>query len=133
MKSAVLLSLLLIGTIGLVLAQDKHNFKMEPTKTDCHNIVDLDEVTLDSALQILSKAEFRLKEELQISRYRSPRQLDYLSCEGDNGYLIAKEDEDKTVIFQNVPKKLWDSLSNSKDPINLYQSGILKKYLVLKD
>lgn len=128
MKSCVFLCLIVSSVISLTQAQVTHNFKVAPTKTDCHTIVDLKHTSLDSALIMLKGAEYRFKEELQISRYRSPRQLTYLSCQGDDGFLIAKEDEHTTAVFQKVPKILWDSIVNSQDPINLYQSGIFKEY-----
>jgi len=128
MKSGVFLCLFIISVAGL--AQDKHNFKMEPAKTDCHTIGDLKNIPQDSALSMLLSAQFRFKEEVQISRYRSPRELAYMSCDGDDGYMIAKEDKDRIKLFQRVPKTLWDSLMHTSDPIAFYNSSVLKKYLV---
>ncbi|MEP2772756.1 MAG: hypothetical protein ABJH05_11440 [Fulvivirga sp.] len=130
MKSWVFLCLFLISVAGL--AQDKHNFKMGPAKTDCHTVGDLKNVPQDSALSMLLSAEFRFKEEVQISRYRTPRELAYMSCEGEDGYMIAKEDNDRIKLFQKVPKILWDSLINTPDPISFYNSSVFKKYLVKK-
>jgi hypothetical protein len=99
--------------------QVEHNFVMTPEKTDCHSLI----MKEDSAINIqeIRKSTFRFKEEIKISRYYTPRSIEYYSCDGENGYLIAIESEDHTILFVNVPKTKYDSLSNSDDPITFYK------------
>lgn len=113
-------------------AQVTHNFKVDPEKTDCHDISLHPSITLDSALKVVNKATYRVSEEMKISRYNSPRRVTFKSCNGQVGFLIAEETTDRTILYQSVPKTLWDSLKNNPDPIVFYNSSIFKKYLVKK-
>jgi len=114
------------------MAQVEHNFKMSPEKTDCHQLPDLKTISTDSALHVIKSASFRFEQHLTISRYRSPHEVSYYSCNGVNGLMVAKEEENKYAIYQSVPKPTWDSLTNTNDPIGFYNSTSLKRFLLLR-
>lgn len=108
-------------------AQVKHNFDMEPEKTDCHKLhspID----NPDSALITIQHATFRLHESMTISSYRVPNKVDYYSCDGEIGYFVAKEDSSTIVIYENIPIKIWEAFNTTNDPLYFYQEEIKKKY-----
>jgi hypothetical protein len=100
-------------------AQIEHNFSMAPEKTDCHILI-LKEDSL-SNIEEIRNSTFRFKEEMNISRYYAPRTIEYYSCDGITGYLIAVENETITLLYLNVLKTKYDSLSNNDDPITFYK------------
>ncbi|MTI22583.1 hypothetical protein E1176_16240 [Fulvivirga sp. RKSG066] len=128
MKSLLftLLSLIYFQT----LAQVEHNFEMTPSSTDCHEIKGMKNLSLDSAMHVITHSTFKTKQQIKISRYQSPRQLAYYSCDNIEGYIIAQEDDSTYSIYEKVPKSMWDSLLNASDPIGIYNSSMLKVYQI---
>ena len=117
MKLAIIITLIITAIIPTY-SQVEHNFKMDPQKTDCHTL----ELSLDTAqnIKLIRASKFRVKEEFQISRYQSPNSLEFYSCDGDQGYIIAIESASSTKLFNNIAKSLWDSLLVTEDPISFY-------------
>lgn len=114
-------------------AQVEHNFKMTPENTDCHTLSDsLNHLASDSIKKILEAKRYRFEQSITLSQYQTPRKLNFLSCEGERGFIIAQETENTIAIFDEVPKILWDSLLNHRDPINFYKKSDLKKYQIGK-
>lgn len=115
-------------------AQVKHNFKMDPKNTDCHQLPpNLESMSVDSVKALIISKKYRFKQEVTLSKYRLPRSLAYFSCEGEQGFMIAKEDESQTAIYKDLPKTLWDALINHKDPLDFYNNPEIKKHLLLKN
>ncbi|MEQ9168286.1 MAG: hypothetical protein RLO12_18655 [Fulvivirga sp.] len=121
-KYVSLFVLLLLGSITA--AQEVHNFKMDPEKTDCDQIELTD--NLNENIQLIEQSTFRFKQSIKISRYHVPNNVAYYSCDGISGYLIAQEN-DSSLLFQNVRKTLYDSLISSDDPIQFYANHIKTK------
>jgi|UniRef100_UPI0040499D73 hypothetical protein len=121
-KYVSLFVLLLLGSITA--AQEVHNFKMDPEKTDCHQIELTD--NLNENIQLIEQSTFRFMQSIKISRYHVPNNVAYYSCDGISGYLIAQEN-DSSLLFRNVRKTLYDSLISSDDPIQFYANHIKTK------
>lgn len=121
-KYVSLFVLLLIRSITA--AQEVHNFKMDPEKTDCHQIKLTD--NLNENIQLIEQSTFRFMQSIKISRYHVPNNVAYYSCDGISGYLIAQEN-DSSLLFRNVRKTLYDSLIGSDDPIQFYANHIKTK------
>ncbi|MEM6524046.1 MAG: hypothetical protein AAF693_09645 [Bacteroidota bacterium] len=109
-------------------AQVEHNFTMGPNNTTCDSLK-LEEVS--ESIKLIRKTKFRFTEELKISRYKTPRHVWFFSCDGQTGFLIAKETDEKEVAFQNVKMKDWKALLDAKDPIGQYQT-LKSEYLITK-
>ena len=116
--------LLLLAIKPLVQGQVQHNFKMDPQKTDCHEL-ELTANTLDNIARI-EATKFRLTEQLQLSKFTNPQRLVYYSCDGKVGYVISTESEAKIILIEKIKKTLWDSFVNSDDPIEFYQTNFKK-------
>lgn len=125
MKQIFILFFLLTGILNISTAQVEHNFKMAPEKTDCHKLVLSEQDSI--AIQQINNATFRITEEIRISRYHSPNKASFFSCDGLKGFIIVRENEDKTVFYSDIPKVVWDSLSSSSDPIGYYNMKFKKK------
>ncbi|MEQ8244048.1 hypothetical protein [Fulvivirga sp.] len=121
-KYVSLFVLLLLGSITA--AQEVHDFKMDPEKTDCHQIELTD--NLNENIQLIEQSTFRFMQSIKISRYHVPNNVAYYSCDGISGYLIAQEN-DSSLLFRNVRKTLYDSLISSDDPIQFYANHIKTK------
>lgn len=115
----VLIAIALCALNSFTQAQVEHNFEMSPEKTDCH-LLELTDSKADN-IAAIKNANYRLKENLKLSRYYSPKNLDFYSCDGKFGYLIA-EMQGSLVLHMNIRTTLWDSLTNTDDPIGFYQS-----------
>ncbi|WP_350108703.1 hypothetical protein [Fulvivirga sp.] len=111
---------LLLSLSAQAFGQVEHNFEMSPENTDCH------ELTLTSVvkknIELIRNTTFRVKEEMKVSRYYVPTKIEYFSCDGVIGYMIAHE-HDSVKLYKEVRKTLWDSLTNTNDPINFYQQN----------
>ena len=99
--------------------QVEHNFKMDPEKTDCHELELTGNVQQD--LIKIKESTFRVKEEFKISRYHVPNKVDFYSCDGMNGILVATENDSTIKIIKDVKKSVWDSLTSTDDPIKYYK------------
>lgn len=97
---------------------------MDPEKTDCH-LIELNG-TQQENIELVRSSTFRLKADMKVSRYYAPKFLEYYSCDGKTGFLIAQE-IDSLVLFNNVRSTLWDSITSTDDPIGFYQQFIKKK------
>ncbi len=112
-------------------AQVKHNFEKGPENTDCHKIT-FNHESESAFVADLKERTYRFTEELTISRYQSPRNLLYLSCDGKTGFVIAQLTEDKSAIHPDVTKTAWDSLLGSDDVIGYYKGSFSREYPLWK-
>lgn len=103
----------------LCAAQVEHNFTMGPNNTTCDSLK-LSEAS--ESIELIRNTKFRFAEELKVSRYKTPRHLWFFSCDGQTGFLIAKETEEEEILFSNVMLKDWKALLDSRDPINQYRT-----------
>ena len=107
-------------------AQVVHNFEMGPENTDCAHIdsLDLPEQEFAGAIQQLT---FRFREEITISRYSAPRKLEYVSCDGETGYLLAWQDDVAIFVYTELPSSGWEAIKDAPDPRLAYVE-IQEKY-----
>ncbi len=113
MKALIVGILLSLPSFGY--AQVKHNFEMGPENTNCAVLDTLQIPEAQLAEKILS-ASFRVREELEISRYSSPRKLIYASCDGSNGFLLAYVNEKSIEVYRNLSMKRWAEIRDASDP-----------------
>ena len=102
------------------IGQVQHNFKMEPEKTDCHEIILTS--SNDEDIALVQSATYRFTQTLKISRYRLPKSLTYYSCDGTSGLVIAEEEQ--PTLITEIRKTTWDSLMQATDPIEFYLERI---------
>ncbi len=116
----IYLTVLAVFLTPVLYGQVEHNFTMGPNNTTCDS---LDTQDMDNAqlIEEVRNTKFRYQEQLKISRYKSPRQLWFYSCDGKTGYLVAKETEDEEIIYPNVSIGDWNELLESTDPISAYK------------
>ena len=129
MKTIIAIILFLCPII--VMAQVEHNFKMGPKNTDCHTLPS----TFESAEQAISAVEsskFRFQQSIRISRIQSPRSVVFYSCDGEQGYLIAQENETLRLIYPDVPMAVWNDFINEENPIEFYNTQIKGIYDVME-
>ncbi|HNP19148.1 MAG TPA: hypothetical protein PKL31_11980 [Fulvivirga sp.] len=111
--------------------QVEHNFKMGPEKTNCQNIpLEFKPEQLDSAIIIIQSATYRYTEHIVISRYYTPREATFYSCDGDKGWVIARINDTDHEVYSEVPLSIWETFANSEDPIADYKSEGFQRYLV---
>ncbi|UII29139.1 hypothetical protein LVD15_12110 [Fulvivirga maritima] len=127
----ILFALLLLSP-ALSNAQVQHNFEKGPENTNCHELP-AEFTNYVEAIKALSTTTFRLKETLSISKHLTPQALRYYSCDGKTGYLVAKESDSVFQVYPQVPYKLWQEFSESKDPVYFYSEKIKKQYAKLPE
>ena len=125
MKYAIVILCMVISTC--IHAQVEHNFEMEPSNTNCHELPEKFN-SPTQAIDAVEKSTFRFTQSIKISRYHSPKAAFYYSCDGKTGYLIVTLKGDSRKIYKNIPQEVWDQFSNTNDPIGYYASNIEKKY-----
>ncbi len=112
-------------------AQVEHNFKMEPEKTNCQNVpLEVNLNQLDSAIIIIESATYRYTENIVISRYYTPREATFYSCDGDKGWVVAKVNDTDHAVFSEIPLSIWENFTSSEDPLTVYSSDEFQKYLI---
>ena len=130
MRNHILLILLfLLGNINLAKSQVEHNFLIGPQKTDCDSLPPT-YITSDQALEMIQAAQFRFTEDFEIRRNTGFRGANFYSCDNEQGFLIVKVD-DQSIIFPDVPKKIWDEFIGSNNMEGYYYK-IKKDYSQLK-
>lgn len=115
---------ILLFTVFTTRGQEVHNFKMNPEKTDCHQIQLTDD--LSDNIKLIEQSTFRFMQTMKVSRYHAPNEVAYYSCDGLKGYLIAQE-SDSSFLYQDIRKTLYDSLISSDDPVGFYANYIKTK------
>lgn len=100
-------------------AQVKHNFEMGPESTDCHQIV-VEDKTAEELIQEIQQRTFRFRQKINISRYRSPRSLEYASCDGESGFLLAETGDNKFELYTEISKSAWETILNSTDVLEYF-------------
>lgn len=108
-------------------AQVEHNFEMEPSNTNCHELPEKFD-SPSQAMDAVEKSTFRFTQSIKISRYHSPKAAFYYSCDGKAGYMIVTLKDDSRKIYKSIPQEVWDQFANTNDPIGYYASNIEKKY-----
>ncbi len=101
-------------------SQTQHNFDMVPENTDCHELTLGDD--LSKNISMIRQTHYRVKEQMNVSRYKDPKKVEFYSCDGKTGHMIAIELE-KEVLYKSVKKVTWDSLLDSSDPIYFYEQN----------
>ena len=118
MKALIIALLLALPCICF--AQVEHNFEMGPENTDCAVLDTLTSSEPDLAKRILAST-FRVKEELEISRYSAPRKFVYASCDGSTGFLLVYTDSTSIEVYKNIDVTTWSGIRNATDPREEYR------------
>ncbi len=92
-----------------------HNFEMGPENTDCGGLDSLELAEQELAEKIVAST-FRLREEMQISRYSAPRRFIYASCDGETGYLLAYQTDSLIHVYYPVGTGEWEVIRDAADP-----------------
>ncbi len=124
-----LILVLVLGTVNLVHGQVEHNFSIAPQKTNCDSLPPAF-LNADQALEMIQAAKFRFTEDFQIRRNSGLRGANFYSCDNESGFLIVKVD-DESIIFQDLPKKIWSQFIGS-DNMEGYYFKIKRKYSILQ-
>ncbi|MEJ2004543.1 MAG: hypothetical protein P8X57_06180 [Cyclobacteriaceae bacterium] len=119
MKYLLFLSILMISFS--VSAQVRHNFDMAPENTDCH-LIKVEDKTATQLLQEIRQRSFRFSQKIRISRYRVPHQLEYFSCDGEKGFILAMMKDGQYDVYAQVPKSEWEALIDAKDILEYYHN-----------
>lgn len=125
MKHAIVILCMVISSC--IQAQVEHNFEMEPSNTNCHELPEKFD-SPSQAMDAVEKSTFRFTQSIKISRYHSPKAAFYYSCDGKTGYMIVTLKDDSRKIYKSIPQEVWDQFANTNDPIGYYASNIEKKY-----
>lgn len=126
-----LLTITFLLFVSSLVAQVEHNFEMKPENTDCHLLTPEDK-TVTELIQQIRKGSFRFNQKIRISRYRVPHQLEYFSCDGEKGFILALMDNNQELVFSNIPKAEWDALLDAKDILAYYNSEFTRKFKPLE-
>ncbi|UII32935.1 KTSC domain-containing protein [Fulvivirga ulvae] len=122
---AITIFLLLISIC--MQAQVEHNFEMEPSNTNCHELPEkFDSPT--NAINAIEKSTFRFTQSIKISRYHSPKAAFFYSCDGKTGYMIVDLKDGSREVYTIIPQEVWDEFANTNDPIGYYSTHIEKNY-----
>jgi hypothetical protein len=113
--------------MSTVFAQVEHNFEMDPENTDCH-LLNPEYKTVAEFIQQIRQRSFRFNQKIRISRYRTPHQLEYFSCDGEKGYILALMENSRELIYSEIPKSEWDALLNARDILEYYNLEFTRKY-----
>jgi len=118
--SRQILSILLffMGYVYLAQGQVEHNFVIGPQITNCDSLPPT-YTNPERALEIIRGAKFRFTEDFEIRRNSGFRGANFYSCDNEQGFLIVKVD-DQSIIFPNVPKKIWDEFIGSNNMEGYY-------------
>jgi len=117
MKQLLFSLLFLIPLIAA--AQVEHNFEMDPENTDCH-LINMADKTSDELVAEIRNRSFRFAQEIRISRYRTPHQLEYFSCDGKTGYLLAEMQDNKYILYTEISLEEWQELLDARDVLEFY-------------
>ncbi len=111
------------------LAAGQVNFEKGPENTDCH-LIPSSFPDVPSFVKDVRQRSYRFTQELTISRYRSPRSLEYYSCDGKTGYVVAVISDTEIKIHPTVPKEAWDELLDRNDILDFYAESFSNNYPV---
>lgn len=109
-----------------VLAQDSLNFRVIPVNTSCDSIVMAD-VDFETALSRISGATFRFQQNISVSRRKGFREAAFFSCDNERGFMLITYD-DLSMLYENMPKSLWDELVKSGNPGVYYEEKVREHF-----
>ena len=129
MTKDLLILFILVGMVQVTQGQVEHNFLVGPNKTDCDSLPEIfpDQ---DRALELIQGAKFRFTQEFEIRRNAGFRGANFYSCDNEEGLLVVKVD-DQSIIFPNVPKRIWDEFIGSNN-MEGYYLRIKREYPILQ-
>ncbi len=116
------------GTIGL--AQDPHNFKVDPEKVDCHKLPASFE-SMDHAVEKIENAIFRYGLHFQTTKQKGVMAGSYHSCDNKTAFLVLTIN-DKKIVFSDFTMKAWNELTETNDPDGYYSTKIKKRFSLVQ-
>jgi len=108
------------------LAQDSVNFHVAPLNTSCDSIVIAD-LDFETAVSIISEASFRFQQNIKVSRRKGFKEASYFSCDNERGFMLIAYD-DLSMLYEDIPKSLWDQLVQSGNPGAFYENNIKENF-----
>ena len=100
---------------------------MDPEKTDCH-LISGEDKSPEELIQDIRQRTFRFQQKITISRYRYPKSVEYFSCDGKSGFLLAEKTDGTMEVFLDVKKEDWDELMNATDILETFSRSFTDKY-----
>jgi len=126
----LLIAAFLIGWGTMGLAQEPHNFKMDPEKVDCHKLPSSFE-SMDHAAEIIENAKFRYGLRFQTTKPKGVMAGSYHSCDNKTAFLILTID-DKKIVFSDFTMKAWNELTETNDPDGYYSAKIKRRFSLVQ-
>ncbi len=77
----------------------------------------------------IHNAEFEISESVDTRKSSWIQGLSFLSCDGQQGFLIMKADG-KSYIHQNVPMNIWNELKDAESFGSFYNENIKNRYRI---
>ncbi len=130
MDRIFLIAAVLIGWGTMSLAQDPHNFKMNPEKVDCHKLPSSFE-SMDRAVDKIENAKFRYGLRFQTSKQKGVMAGSYHSCDNKTAFLVLTID-DKKMVFSDFTMEAWNELTETNDPDGFYAEKIKGKFSLVQ-
>ena len=124
----IAMALIFWGTMGL--AQDPHNFKMDPEKVDCHELPSSFE-SMDHAVEKIENAKFRYGLRFQTTKPKGVMAGSYHSCDNKTAFLVLTID-DKKIVFSDFTMKAWNELTETNDPDRYYSEKITGRFSLVQ-
>lgn len=116
------------GTIGL--AQDPHNFKVDPEKVDCHKLPASFE-SMDHAVEKIENAIFRYGLHFQTTKQKGVMAGSYHSCDNKTAFLVLTIN-DKKIVFSDFTMEAWNELTETNDPDGYYSEKITGRFFLVQ-
>lgn len=123
----LILIILIVSISTIARAQLEHNFEVEPSNTNCHELPEMF-TSQSQAINSIENATFRTRQTIKISRYQSPRSAVFYSCDGKTGYMIVDINDKLREVYSNVPQEVWSQFINTNDPIGFYSANVKDKF-----
>ena len=126
----LLITVILMGGEVICLAQDPHNFKMDPKKVDCHKLPSSFE-SIDHAVEEIENAKFRYGLSFQTTKQKGVMAGSYHSCDNKTAFLVLTFD-DKKIVFSDFKLDAWNELTKTNDPDGYYSEKIKGRFSLVK-
>jgi len=118
-----------ILTLNHAWSQVEHNFVVGPQNTTCDSLPEIFQ-NKAIALDQIRAAKFRFTQQFEIVRPSGFQGANYYSCDGKNGFLLVKNDN-QNIIFKDVPTKIWEEFIQSNNMEGYFLKKIKQQYPTL--
>ncbi len=81
----------------------------------------------EQAREMVLTSNYQIKERADVSDSPWITSVEYLSCDGLNGFFVIKI-KDKTYIHQNMPYDVWQNFTEAESKGSFYSKKIRGRY-----